>query len=142
MTEVAQPCTVQYIHHVGIAVRNLQTVLDFYQDVFGINPSPIQEAPEHGLRASLIQVGETYLELLEPLGQDSVIGKFIVSHGEGLHHLCFRVENINEKLDILKAKGVQLIDEQPRMGLTGNIAFVHPKAAHGVLIELSQESGV
>ena len=138
MAQATQPCTVQHIHHIGIAVRDLNAALQFYQDVFGIQPAPVREAPEHGLRASLVPVGEAHLELLEPLREDSVVGRFIASRGEGIHHLCFRVENISEKLEILKAKGIQLIDQEPRQGLSGLIAFLHPSAARGVLIELSQ----
>lgn len=138
MAKATQPCTVQHVDHIGIAVQDLNAALQLYQDIFGIQPAPVLEAPEHGVRASLIPVGEVHLELLEPMRKDSTLAKFIASRGEGLHHLGFRVENISEKLEILKAKGIPLVDQQPRQGLTGLIAFLRPSATRGVLIELCQ----
>ena len=131
-------CTVEYIDHVGVAVHDLEATMQFFQDVFQIAPGEIKELADQGVKATLLAVGETRLELLQPLSPDSPVGSFLQRRGEGLHHLAFHVDNIAEKLEILDAKGLQLIDKAPRPGLSGIIAFVHPKSAHGILTELVQ----
>lgn len=138
MSDDAMPCTVQNVHHIGIAVRDVRAALAFYQDTFGLPASAIEEAPEHGIRATFVDIGGVHLELIEPLQEDSVMGKFIAQRGEGLHHICLSVDNIVEKVDLLKSKGMRMVDQQPRKGLRGEIAFLHPRATHGVLIELVQ----
>jgi len=131
-------CTVQYIDHVGIAVRDLEAALKLFQEVFQVSPGEIKELPEQGVRATLLPVGQTRLELLQPLSADSPIGRFLERRGEGLHHLAFHIDNIAEKLRILSARGLQLVDKEPRPGLSGIIAFVHPSSVHGILTELVQ----
>ena len=131
-------CTVQYVDHVGIAVRDLEIALELFQEVFQIPHGEITELPEQGVRAALLQAGQTRLELLQPLSADSPIGRFLESRGEGLHHLAFHVENIAEKLELLSARGLELVDRTPRPGLSGIIAFVHPRSVHGILTELVQ----
>ena len=129
-------CTVNHIDHVGIAVKEIGTALEFFQGVFGAPPSEVTVLADQGVRATLIQVGQTRLELLEPLAPDTPVGRFIESHGEGLHHLAFNVSDLPGKLNMLDAQGFRLIDHEPREGLSGNIAFIHPSSVFGILTEL------
>jgi len=127
------------IDHIGIAVTNMQESLSFWETSLGIEPHGIQEVPEQKLRTAFLPVGDTEIELLEPTSADSSVARFIEKHGEGLHHIAIRVDDIEAALAELKAKGIQLIDETPRNGAGGaRIAFVHPKATHGVLLELCE----
>jgi len=127
------------IDHIGIAVTNMQESLSFWETSLGIEPHSIQEVPEQKLRTAFLPVGGTEIELLESTSADSSVAKFIEKHGEGLHHIAIRVDDIEAALAELKAKGIQLIDETPRNGAGGaRIAFVHPKATHGVLLELCE----
>ena len=129
-------CTVNYIDHVGLAVKDIRAALKLFQDVFGAPPAEITDMQDQGARATLIQVGQTRLELLEPLTPDSPVGRFIEQRGEGLHHLALNVSDIAGKLKILAARDFRLIDEEPREGLSGTIAFIHPRSVFGVLTEL------
>ena len=129
-------CTVNYIDHVGLAVKDIRAALKLFQDVFGAPPAEITDMQDQGARATLIQVGQTRLELLEPLTPDSPVGRFIEQRGEGLHHLALNVSDIAGKLKILAARDFRLIDEVPREGLSGTIAFIHPRSVFGVLTEL------
>ncbi|MDA0733714.1 MAG: methylmalonyl-CoA epimerase [Chloroflexi bacterium] len=133
---MAETCTVNYIDHVGVAVKDIDAALKLFQDVFGTPPTRIEELADQGVRATLIQVGQTRLELLEPLSDDSAVGRFIQRRGEGLHHLALNVDDISGKLQILDSLGMRLIDQEPREGLSGTIAFVHPSSVFGVLTEL------
>ena len=129
------------IDHVGIAVRDLTTALATYRTVLGLEPEGIEEVSGFMTRVAMLPVGESRLELLEAMGDDSPIAKFIAKRGEGVHHLCFRVEDIAAELKRLKTAGVRLLDETPRPGAGGClIAFLHPSSTGGVLIELSQPS--
>ena len=132
----ADVCTVNYIDHVGIAVNDIYAALKFFGDVFQTPPAAVEELADQGVRATLIQVGETRLELLEPLSPESAVGRFIERRGEGLHHLALNVDDIEGKLAILAGRGIQLVDEKPREGLSGSIAFIHPRSVFGVLTEL------
>ena len=132
----ADVCTVNYIDHVGIAVKDIDAALKFFGDVFQTPPAAVEELADQGVRATLIQVGETRLELLEPLSPESAVGRFIERRGEGLHHLALNVDDIEGKLAILAGRGIQLVDEKPREGLSGSIAFIHPRSVFGVLTEL------
>ncbi len=132
----ADVCTVNYIDHVGIAVNDINAALKFFGDVFQTPPADVEELADQGVRATLIQVGETRLELLEPLSPESAVGRFIERRGEGLHHLALNVDDIEGKLAILAGRGIQLVDEKPREGLSGSIAFIHPRSVFGVLTEL------
>ena len=130
---------VKNIDHIGIAVTNMQEALSFWEKSLGIEPHGIEDVPERKLRTAFLPVGGTEIELLEPTSTDSSIAKFIEKRGEGLHHIAIRVDNIEVALAELKAKGIQLIDETPRNGAGGvRIAFVHPRATHGVLLELCE----
>ena len=127
------------IDHIGIAVTNLQESLSFWETSLGIELHGIEEVAEQNVRTAFLPVGGTEIELLEPTSADSSVARFIEKHGEGLHHIAIRVDDIEATLAELKAKGIQLIDETPRNGAGGaRIAFVHPKATHGVLLELCE----
>ena len=133
MTDV---CTVNYIDHVGVAVKNIDTALAFFKKVFDVPDADIELMEDQGVRACLIEVGQTRLELLEPTGPESGVGRFIERRGEGVHHLAFNVTDISGKLQTLQTLGVDLIDQTPREGLSGTIAFVHPRSVFGILTEL------
>ena len=132
----ANACTVNYIDHVGVAVKDIDAALEFFGDVFQTPPASVEELEDQGVRATLIQVGQTRLELLEPLSPESAVGRFIERRGEGLHHLALNVSDIAGKLDILSGRGLELVDRTPREGLSGTIAFIHPRSVFGVLTEL------
>ncbi len=128
------------LDHIGIAVGDLQKATAFYLDALGLEVEPPEEVPSQKVRAHFIPVGRSALELLEPTSPDSTIAKFVEKRGPGVHHVTLRVENIQAALDQLKARGVRLIDEAPRPGAEGAlVAFIHPAAAHGVLVELKQK---
>ena len=131
-----QVCTVKHINHTCIVVKDIDDTLKFYQDLFGIGPAPVEEIPDQGVRASLLKVGGTQLEIIQPVQEGTGVARFLESKGEGFHHIGLEVDDIKGKLAILKARDVQLIDQEPRSGLSGTIAFIHPRATRGVLIEL------
>ena len=133
---VTEICSVNYIDHVGLAVRDIEATMKMFQEVFGAPPADVTVLADQGARATLLQVGQTRLELLEPLLEDSPVGRFIERRGEGLHHLALNVAGIGSKLRILEALNIQLIDNEPREGLSGTIAFIHPRSVFGVLTEL------
>lgn len=125
------------IAHIGIAVRDLATILPFYRDVLGMPEVPLDDAD--GARIAGLAAGESLVELLEPERVGSPIDKFIEKRGPGIHHLCLNVDDLDGTLERCKAAGVRLIDEQPRLGAEGKrIAFLHPSATAGVLVELSE----
>ena len=129
-------CSVSYIDHVGVAVKDINAALKFFQEVFGAPPAEIESLPDQGVRATLIQVGQTRLELLEPLSDDSPVGRFVERRGEGLHHLALNVPGLAATLIKLEEHGVDLVDREPREGLSGMIAFLHPRSTFGILTEL------
>ena len=137
---MTEACTVNYIDHVGVAVQDIHAALEFFRQVFDLPAATVVELPDQGVRAALIQVGQTRLELLQPLADDTPVGRFIQRRGEGLHHLAFNVSDLSNKLTILEGRGLQLIDRQPREGLSGTIAFVHPRSVFGILTELVESS--
>lgn len=127
------------IDHVGIAVADLEKALAFYRDQLGLDFKGTEVVEEQKVRVAFFPVGESKIELLEPTDPAGPVGKFIEKKGEGVHHLSFRVSDLENKLKELKEKGVALIDEQPRYGAGGaKIAFLHPKSTGGVLIELCE----
>lgn len=125
------------IHHVGIAVRDLDESLKFYRDTLGLNVHAEATVEDQGVRAALLTIGESEIELLEPTSPEANMAKFLERKGEGLHHICFQTEDVDGDLEELKEKGVQLIDQKSRVGLAGMICFLHPKACRGVLVELA-----
>jgi lactoylglutathione lyase/methylmalonyl-CoA/ethylmalonyl-CoA epimerase len=127
------------INHLGIAVRSIDDALKFYADALGLTLTGQEVVEEQGVRVAFLPVGPSRIELLEAIDETSPVAKFIAKRGEGIHHICLEVEDIEAKLRELKAAGVRLIDEAPRAGAGGHkIAFVHPASAHGVLIELTE----
>ena len=133
---VSEVCTVNYFDHVGVAVKDIKAALAFFKKVFDVPDADVVLMEDQGVRACLIEVGQTRLELLEPTGPESGVGRFIERRGEGLHHLALNVTDISGKLQTLQTLGVDLIDQAPREGLSGTIAFVHPSSVFGVLTEL------
>ena len=127
------------LDHIGIAVKSIDEAKKFWVDTLGLKLSRIEEVPEQKVRVAMLKAGETTIELLEPTSPDSPIHKFIEKRGEGVHHLTFGTDNLSERLKSLKEANIALIDEKPRLGAGGaRIAFLHPKSAHGVLVELCE----
>jgi len=128
------------LDHIGIAVHSIEDTLPIYTQLLGLKLVKLEDAKQHGIKAALLAVGETNIELIEPLDKESPISKFLEKRGQGIHHIAFKVDNIEKSLDQLKAKGVALIDKKPRIGFEGGkIAFLHPKSTGNVLIELCQK---
>ena len=132
----SQVCTVDYIDHVGIAVNDIDAALKLFHEVFGAPDAEVKRLDDQGIRGALVQVGQTRLELMEPTSPDTTIGRFIERRGEGLHHLAFYVNDLPGKIQIVDELGLQLIDQAPREGLSGDIAFIHPRSVFGILTEL------
>lgn len=127
------------VDHIGIAVKNLDEVIELYQGTLGLNVHGIETVEEQKAKVAFVPCGETELEFLEPTSEDGAIGKFLAKNGQGIHHIALGVDNIENALADLKAKGVKLIDEKPRVGAGGaKIAFLHPKGTYGVLLEISE----
>ncbi len=127
------------INHIGIAVKNLEDALLIFQDTLGMSCLDIEEVEEQKVKVATLPIGESVIELLESTSREGNIAKFIEKKGEGIHHIAFEVDNLETKLEELKKKGVQLIDQKPRIGAGGaKIAFLHPKSTNGVLIELCE----
>jgi methylmalonyl-CoA/ethylmalonyl-CoA epimerase len=128
---------IEKIHHIGIAVHDLDKALRFYRDTLGLHVHAQDTVQDQGVKAALLTIGRSEIELLEPLSPDSPVGKFLERKGEGLHHICFQTPDVDSELEGLKQKGVELVDQKPRRGLAGMICFLHPKASRGVLVELA-----
>ena len=127
------------LDHIGVAVTSIAEALPFWESVVGIRLHGIEEIVEQRVRTAFLPVDDTEIELLEPISAESPVAAFIEKHGEGLHHIAIRVDDIDAALEELKRHEVRLIDERPRNGAGGTrIAFVHPKATHGVLLELCE----
>src|SRR6202171_1469448 len=125
------------VDHIGIATRQIDEALGLWRDALGLQVDFTEEVTEQGVRVAMLPIGETHIELLEPLSEDSPVGKFLQKRGPGIHHIAISVTNILEALSDLKAKGARLIDETPRVGANGClVAFIHPSATNGVLLEL------
>ena len=128
------------VHHVGVAVRRLDAALADYR-VLGFEPESTEEVLSQGVRVAFLRTGAVRIELLESLRPDGVIARFVDRSGEGLHHLAFAVPDIRAEMRRLREKGLKLVDAEPRPGARGRlVAFVHPRSAHGVLLELVEES--
>jgi methylmalonyl-CoA epimerase len=127
------------LDHIGIAVADLDAALRFYRDALGLDIEAPEEVASQRVRAHFIPAGEAALELLEATAPDSPIATYLEKRGPGLHHITLRVDDIDDALERLKARGVRLIDERPREGAHGSrVAFIHPASTHGVLVELKQ----
>ena len=130
------------IDHLGIAVPSIADALAFYRDALGLEVSATETVQDQGVNVAMLPVGESRIELLEAIGPDTPVGRFLAKRGPGLHHICYRVPDIHAALDRLRAAGARLIDEQPRRGAGGHlVAFVHPSATGGVLVELAETGG-
>ncbi len=128
------------IDHVAIAVRDLPAAIDYYRDTFGAVVDHREVVDSDGVEEALLKVADSYIQLLTPTRDDSPVAKYLEKKGEGLHHVGYRVRDCAEALQAVKDQGGQVIDQQPRPGSRGTtVAFVHPKAAFGTLIELVQE---
>jgi methylmalonyl-CoA/ethylmalonyl-CoA epimerase len=130
------------IHHVGIVVESLRRSYRFWSDTLGLPLVREAELPDQGVRAALFAAGESEVELLEPTRTNTGVARFLANRGEGLHHLCFETPDVTAALASLEARHVDLLDRAPRPGLAGRIAFLSPKACHGVLVELATPSHV
>lgn len=128
------------IAHIGIAVLSLDETIPFYRDSLGLTFEGIEEVPSEHVKVAFFKIGESSIELLEPLNEQSAIAKFIEKKGEGIHHIALDVNDIQGRLDTLKEQGIPLIHEQPKEGAhQSQVAFLHPKAANGVLFELCEK---
>jgi methylmalonyl-CoA/ethylmalonyl-CoA epimerase len=126
------------IHHVGVVVPNLDQAMLLWRDLLGLRLTKAEVIQDQGVKAALLLAGASEIELLEPLNPDNGVGKFLARRGGGLHHVCFETDDVVRELESARAKGLQLIDQQPRRGLAGMICFLHPKATRGVLVEYAQ----
>lgn len=128
------------LEHIGIAVRSIEEGAKIWEDVLGLTPEAITEVKSQKVRVAVFDARGVKIELLEPMGDDSPIAKFLEKKGEGLHHLCFEVKNLEKALMDIKSRGIKLVDEVPRRGaFAKKIAFLHPGSIHGVLIELCEK---
>ena len=134
---------IKKVDHIGIAVKSLENTLPFYTEVLRLPLLGIEEVESQKVKVAFLKAGETKLELLEPTSSESAIAKYIEKRGEGIHHVALGVESIEERIIEMKEKGIQMIDELPRLGAGGaHIAFMHPKSASGVLFELCEKKGM
>lgn len=125
------------IHHLGVAVDDLDSALETYERLFGAEVEHEATIDEQGVRAASLRIGEGRVELLEALGQDTPVGRFLAKRGPGMHHVAYEVNDLRETLAELTREGAELIDREPRAGLFGlEVAFVHPDSVHGVLSEV------
>ena len=125
------------IHHIAIVVRDLDTALAFYRDALGLEMTERREVPEEGVEIAFLPAGEGEIELLRPLDTESGVARFLEKRGEGLHHVCLAVEDVEAAMEQLREGGAQLLSEEPLVNKHGTrYVFVHPKSAHGVLLEL------
>ena len=126
------------IHHVGIVVRSIAAAYAFYRDTLSLSVHKEDIIQDQGVKAALLTIGSSEIELLEPITPGTGVARFLESRGEGLHHVCFETDDVYRELAAAKARGLAVIDQQPRPGLAGLICFLHPKSSHGVLIEYAQ----
>jgi methylmalonyl-CoA/ethylmalonyl-CoA epimerase len=130
----------KYIEHIGIAVKNLDEAIAYYENILGLKCYKIEDVEDQKVKTAFFKIGETKIELLESTTPDSPVGKFIEKRGEGIHHIAFAVDNLSEKLKKVEQKGIQLIDKVPKKGAEGlDIAFLHPKSTFGVLTEFCEK---
>ena len=128
------------IDHLGIAVRSISDSLGFYHEALGLELAGKETVENQGVHVALLSIGESRIELLEPFSDQTPVGRSIARRGEGLHHICYEVDDLNSKLDELRSRGVRLLEGYPRRGAEGKlVAFLHPTSAHGVLVELVQK---
>jgi methylmalonyl-CoA/ethylmalonyl-CoA epimerase len=129
---------IQKVHHVGVVVRDMDEAMRFYRDTLGLHVHREATIQEQGVRAALLTLGDSEIELLQPVIEDTGVARYLEKKGEGLHHICFQVEDIERDLEALKRRGTEMIDLETRIGLAGRICFLHPSAMDGALVELCQ----
>jgi methylmalonyl-CoA/ethylmalonyl-CoA epimerase len=133
----------KYIEHIGIAVKSLEESIKYYENILGLKCYSVEEVKEQKVKTAFFMVGQTKIELLESTDAEGPIGKFIEKKGEGVHHIAFAVDGLEEVLAETEAKGIQLIDKVPRKGAEGlSIAFLHPKSTQGVLTEFCEDKNI
>jgi methylmalonyl-CoA/ethylmalonyl-CoA epimerase len=133
---------IKKVHHIGIAVKDLKESVALFERVLGLKPAAIEDAPCQQVSEAIFKIGTGIeIDLLEPTGPDSAVARFLERRGEGLHHICFEVDDVDAELKSMEAKGVELIDREGRDGVSGRIGFLHPKSIKGVLVELLQPGG-
>ncbi|HOH92356.1 MAG TPA: methylmalonyl-CoA epimerase [Anaerolineaceae bacterium] len=128
--------TIKKINHVAIAVKDIEAALDFWENKLGLKLDYIEEVPSEASRVAFIPIGDSLIELVQPTRDDTGMAAYLEKRGEGMHHLCVEVENIDETFNRLKEQGVRLINTEPQVLPGRKMAFIHPKAANGVLVEL------
>lgn len=126
------------VHHVGVVVRAIDQALPFWRDTLGLKLHKLETIEEQGVKAALLSVGDSEVELLEPVVSDNGVARYLERKGEGLHHICFQSDDVERDLADMKAKGTEMIDQVTRVGIAGRICFLHPTAMDGALIELCQ----
>lgn len=141
MTSLESIGSMGRVHHVAVVVRDLDAALGFYRDILGLPLELVLPVPDDRVRIGFLPVGESKIELVEPTDDTSGVARFLAARGEGFHHVCLEVPDIAAALDLLSAQGVELIDRAPRPGADGPVAFIHPRSAHGVLVELVEAAG-
>jgi methylmalonyl-CoA/ethylmalonyl-CoA epimerase len=129
---------IKKVHHVGVVVRDIDSAMRFWRDTLGLHVHKMQTIDEQGVRAALMTVGDSEIELIEPTVNDNGVARYLDAKGEGLHHVCFQVDSVDADLESLKARGIEMIDQAPRIGIAGRICFLHPKAMRGTLVELCE----
>lgn len=129
------------VHHVALIVRSIEEALGLWRDMLGLELETVMEIPSDQVRIAFLAVGESKVELVEPTDDSTGVARFLASKGEGFHHVCFEVANLAETLLKLEISGLELIDTSPRRGAEGPVAFIHPRACHGVLVELIEAPG-
>ncbi len=129
------------IHHVALVVASIDATLGFWRDALGLELETVMDIPQDRVRIAFLGVGESKVELVEPTDDTTGVARFLESKGEGFHHVCFEVPNLAETLLRLEIDGLELIDTAPRRGAEGPVAFIHPRACHGVLVELIEAPG-
>jgi methylmalonyl-CoA epimerase len=122
---------------VGIVVKSADEAMKFYRDALGLQVTADRVIEDQGVRGVLLQIGNSEIELLEPTRDDTGVARYLESRGEGMHHICFESDDVNKELEAAKAKGIEVIDQQPREGLAGMVCFLHPQSNHGVLVEFA-----
>jgi methylmalonyl-CoA/ethylmalonyl-CoA epimerase len=129
------------VHHVALIVRSIEDALRLWRDMLGLELESVMDIPDDRVRIAFLAIGEAKVELVEPTDDTTGVARFLASKGEGFHHVCFEVENLAETLLKLEISGLELIDTTPRRGAEGPVAFIHPRACHGVLVELIEAPG-
>jgi methylmalonyl-CoA epimerase len=129
------------IHHVAVVVEAMAPALAFWRDTLGLEAEAVADMPHDRVRIAFLPVGESKIELVEPTDDTTGVARFLAKSGEGVHHVCFEVENLAEALLRLEIDGIELIDTAPRKGAEGPVAFLHPRSCHGVLVELIEAPG-